>query len=157
MDVIPESCDRFRASISLGLDDMLSRFETRLLERHLDACPDCQAFAADVTEQTARLRAAPLVQAPPLAEIGRAPSHRGRRVVAFATAGAAAVIAALVTLAPPADNRHAVSEHPVSNNVLLAVVAKQPTANATIVVPRVQVVSPASADGPVRGYYGVPA
>jgi anti-sigma factor RsiW len=156
VNVIPESCERFRGSISLGLDGMLSTFEARLLERHLDACASCQAFAADVTEQTLQLRAAPLEAAPQLAQVGQTASRRPRRTAALAAAGVAAAVAAALSLSPTGSQQHA-SASTGTKNPLLAVVASQPTPNANFQVPRLEVVSPASADGPVRGYYGVPA
>jgi predicted anti-sigma-YlaC factor YlaD len=156
--VIPEQCERFRESISLGLDGMLSGFEHALLERHLGSCGPCRAFAYDVRSQTAQLRAAPLEAAPVLADCAprRARTVR-RRAAGFAGAVAVACMAALVSLAPVDNQRDAAVAHTSPNSALLAVVAEAPTANATFEVGRLRLVSPTSADGAVRGFYGVPA
>lgn len=153
--MIPESCERFRASVSLALDGMLSTFEARLLERHLETCASCEAFAADVSEQTHQLRAAPLELAPQLPEMRRAAPRRGR-VATFAAAGVAAAAAAVFAVAPTHERQHATAAKS-TDRALLAVVPSQPTANRNFQLPRLELVSPASADGPVRGYYGVPA
>lgn len=154
----PERCERFRESISLGLDGMLSRFERALLERHLRSCASCNAFAADVREQTAQLRAAPLEAPPVLADIAppRVRTVR-RRAAGFASAVAVAGLAALVSFTPAGEQQKTAVAHGSPNSALLAVVPAQPTASLTIEVPRLRLVSAASADGPVRGYYGVPA
>jgi anti-sigma factor RsiW len=53
-------CERAREWASLRVDGELSEFETRLLDRHLARCPDCAAFAADVTGYATLVRGAPL-------------------------------------------------------------------------------------------------
>lgn len=53
-------CQRVRAQVSLQLDDELSQLERRMLEAHLERCPQCSAYAADVTAFTHQLRWAPL-------------------------------------------------------------------------------------------------
>jgi anti-sigma factor RsiW len=53
-------CERVRAQISLQLDDELSELERRMLAVHLDYCPECRAFEADISAFTEELRAAPL-------------------------------------------------------------------------------------------------
>lgn len=153
----PERCERFRESISLGLDGMLSRFERALLERHLRSCASCNAFAADVREQTAQLRAAPLEAPPVLADIP-APRVRTvrRRAAGLASAVAVASLAALVSLTPAGEQQKTAATH-TPNSALLAVVPAAPTANESFQIGRLRLVSAASADGPVRGYYGVPA
>jgi predicted anti-sigma-YlaC factor YlaD len=156
--VVPERCERFRESVSLGLDGMLSRFERALLERHLRSCASCRAFAAEVRAQTARLRAAPLEVPPAFADIVP-PRVRTLRHRAAGLAGAVAVaaMAALMALTPAGDQHHAVVANTSPNSELLAVVPEAPTANASFQVGRLRLVSAASADGAVRGYYGVPA
>ncbi|HVU76549.1 MAG TPA: zf-HC2 domain-containing protein [Gaiellaceae bacterium] len=156
--VVPERCERCRQSISLELDGMLSRFERALLERHLRSCTSCRSFALDVRRQTARLRAAPLVAAPGLAEVVPPRVRTGRRrAVGFVGAVAIAATAALITLTPSAQRRESVSGQTTPNSSLLAVVLEAPTASVPFEVGRLRLVSPASADGAVRGYYGVPA
>ncbi|MGH3001756.1 MAG: zf-HC2 domain-containing protein [Gaiellaceae bacterium] len=157
-EVIPERCERSRESISLELDGMLSRFERALLERHLRSCASCRAFAVDVRAQTAQLRAAPLEAPPVLADIPPARVRTaGRRAAGFAGAVAVSVVAALISFAPVGDQRTAAMAQTPPNSALLAVVPAAPTANATFEVGRLRLVSAASADGPVRGLYGVPA
>lgn len=137
---------------------MLSRFERALLERHLRSCVGCRGFSAEVREQTARLRAAPLLPAPALVDLVPAsPRARRRRAAGFAGAVLAAAAAALVTLTPAVQRHETTAVEPTPNTSLLAVVAESPSVTVPFDVGRLRLVSPASADGPVRGYYGVPA
>src|SRR5690348_8328206 len=106
---------------------MLSTFESRLLERHLETCASCEAFAADVSEQTLQLRAAPLELAPQLTEIVPAAPRR-RRAATFAAAGVAAAAAAVFSIVPSHDQQHATASKS-TDRTLLAVVPSQPTAN----------------------------
>jgi hypothetical protein len=57
----PKSCDRARLWVSLALDDELSDFEDRLLEAHLERCPDCREYENGVRAATATLRMEPHV------------------------------------------------------------------------------------------------
>jgi len=136
---------------------MLSTFERTLLERHLRSCAGCRGFAADVRAHTARLRAAALEEAPRFA--AELPVRRTARRRAGGLAGsvAVAVVAALISFTPAGDQRDASEAHAAPNTSLLAVVPERPTANASFEVPRLRLVSAAAADGPIRGYYGVPA
>lgn len=136
---------------------MLSSFERMLLERHLRSCAGCRDFAADLTALTVALRTAPLEAAPRFAAELTSPRPLHRRAAGFGGAVAVAVIAALFSFAPAGDQRNAAETHGAANSSLLAVVPERPTANASFDVPRLRLVSAASADGPVRGYYGVPA
>jgi anti-sigma factor RsiW len=52
-------CTRVREQVSLELDGELSQLEERMLEAHLDRCPRCAAYAADVRDFTERMRTAP--------------------------------------------------------------------------------------------------
>jgi predicted anti-sigma-YlaC factor YlaD len=52
-------CDRARQWASLELDGELSSFERALLENHLEDCPSCAEFRAEVNGLTNALRAAP--------------------------------------------------------------------------------------------------
>lgn len=156
--MVPERCERFRESVSLGLDGLLSTFERTLLERHLRSCGACRAFEADLRAHTTRLRTAPLEAAPRIAAEFQTPARRAHgRVTSFAGAVAVAVVAALFSFAPAGDQRDASVAHATANTSLLAVVPERPTANATFDVGRLRLVSASAADGPVRGYYGVPA
>jgi anti-sigma factor RsiW len=65
--VYPQTvCARVREQVSLELDGELSQLEARMLETHLDRCPRCAAYAADVRDFTDRMRTAPraLMQRP---------------------------------------------------------------------------------------------
>lgn len=137
---------------------MLSTFERALLERHLRTCADCRAFSAEVTAQTAQLRAAPLVSAPEFAGIAgaRARTFR-RRATGLAGAVAVAFAAALISFTPAVGRRSAIESRVAPSPALLAAVPEQPTASASFELPRLKVISPSIADGAVRGYYGVPA
>jgi predicted anti-sigma-YlaC factor YlaD len=46
--------------VSLLLDDELSQLERRMLDAHLRRCPDCSAYADDVTTFTDQIRFAPM-------------------------------------------------------------------------------------------------
>ena len=52
-------CTRVREQVSLELDGELSQLEQRMLGVHLERCPRCAAYAADVRDFTARMRNAP--------------------------------------------------------------------------------------------------
>src|SRR5579885_1197309 len=134
---------------------MLSTFEAALLARHLDRCPDCRAFSVAVTAETELLRTAAL-EHPSQPDVVEPAVRRRIRRRAAGVAGAVAVAAtaALMTLTPTGTHREAST--PGVRTPLLEVVAAKPSAEATFEVPRLRVVSPASADGPVRGYYGLP-
>ena len=45
--------------MSLELDGELSQLEQRMLDTHLDRCPDCAHYAHEVRDLTARIRSAP--------------------------------------------------------------------------------------------------
>jgi anti-sigma factor RsiW len=52
-------CTRVREQVSLELDGELSQLEQRMLATHLERCPRCAAYAADVRDVTERIRNAP--------------------------------------------------------------------------------------------------
>lgn len=52
-------CTRVREQVSLELDGELSQLEQRMLGTHLERCPRCAAYAADVRDVTERIRNAP--------------------------------------------------------------------------------------------------
>ena len=52
-------CTRVREQVSLELDGELSQLEQRMLATHLERCPRCAAYAADVRDLTERIRNAP--------------------------------------------------------------------------------------------------
>ena len=154
--MVPERCERFRESLSLGLDGMLSTFEAALLARHLDRCAECRAFSVAVTAETELLRTASLEHPSEPVVVQPAVGMRiRRRAAGVAGAAAVAAVAALMTLTPTGTQRSADTAAKIKTP-LLEVVPAKPSAEATFEVPRLRVVSPASADGPVRGYYGLP-
>jgi predicted anti-sigma-YlaC factor YlaD len=103
------ACDRTRQAVSVGLDGELSQIERALMERHLDRCPSCAAFAADAAELTQQLRAAKLVPIVPI-ELPlrkRAAYHRrsGGGWIAAATVAATALLAVLALPSQSVDRR----------------------------------------------------
>jgi len=52
-------CERARQWASLELDGELSTFEHAVLEAHVDDCPSCREFRAEISSLTGVLRAAP--------------------------------------------------------------------------------------------------
>ena len=153
--MVPERCERFRESLSLGLDGMLSTFEAALLARHLDRCASCRAFSGAVTAGTELLRTADLEHpSQPVVVQPAASSRFRRRAAGVAGAVAVAAMAALMAFTPTGTQREAGTTG--VRTPLLEVVPAKPSAEATFEVPRLRVVSPTMADGPVRGYYGLP-
>lgn len=95
--MISAACDRARAWVSLDLDGGLSTFEKRLLDRHLDGCTGCRAFAVESARFTLALRSAPLQPAHLALDLPR----RRSTVVssAFAGLGSVAAVAAAAVFA----------------------------------------------------------
>jgi predicted anti-sigma-YlaC factor YlaD len=93
-------CELARERLSLQLDDELSAHEALLLERHLDLCDACSAFAFDVRNDTELLRTEPLEPAPQVWLGGRRPAATrfAARVAAVTAAAAAAVLVAVSTV-----------------------------------------------------------
>jgi predicted anti-sigma-YlaC factor YlaD len=85
-------CDRAREYASLRLDGELSDFESALLDSHIERCPSCRAFAADLVGVTERLRTAPLDK--PLIVL----TLPQRRFAALRTMQASAAAAAVVSI-----------------------------------------------------------
>jgi predicted anti-sigma-YlaC factor YlaD len=98
-------CDRVRSQISLELDGELSQLERAMVAAHLQRCPDCRAYEAQVTAFTRVLRAAPLkeVEHPVVVRKPRRP------IAARLQAGVAAAVA-IVALG--VTGRIALSESP---------------------------------------------
>jgi len=90
----PTDCARARESLSAQLDGELQELEFDRLETHLLLCPDCSAWAEQVQDVTALLRAAPLEE--PAGRFALPNLRRGWRVSsAVAVASAAAVVATM--------------------------------------------------------------
>src|SRR6185312_8453462 len=95
-------CERARQWASLRIDGELSELEDALLEKHLEGCASCSAFAIRLAATTEAVRAAP--QELPKIEYPRfeRPVIRlpvGRRVAIVAIAAAAALGAFVGSLA----------------------------------------------------------
>ena len=92
---LPETnCARARESVSAQLDSELADLELDRLEAHLLVCPECSAWAEQVSGLTARLRATSLEE--PIDRLvlpGRGRSWRVSSAVAVASA--AAVVATM--------------------------------------------------------------
>jgi predicted anti-sigma-YlaC factor YlaD len=84
-------CERARGWASLALDGELSEFERALLTAHLDRCPACAGFAAELAGFTAELRAAALEPVPRLIELPVRRRHIGRTIQIGAAAAVVAV------------------------------------------------------------------
>jgi predicted anti-sigma-YlaC factor YlaD len=92
-------CEQARERLSLQLDGELSAHEALLLERHLDFCGACVAFACDVRDYTELLRTEPLDPAPQIwLRRGPAAARFATRVAAVTAAAAAAVLVAVSTV-----------------------------------------------------------
>jgi anti-sigma factor RsiW len=84
-------CDRARQWASLELDGELSSFERALLENHLEGCPLCAEFHAEIGGMTTALRAAPYE---PFEGVALGRVHRRVRL-RLAPAAAAMAVAAV--------------------------------------------------------------
>lgn len=95
---LPKRCDRIRQCVALDLDGELSSFERALVDRHLESCAGCEAFATDLRSFTTALRTTPLE---PLAHPVSLPSRRPIRLATLrlAVAGVAVVVVGAATLA----------------------------------------------------------
>ena len=93
-------CEQARERLSLQLDDELSAHEELLLERHLDRCDACAAFASNVREYTQLLRETPLEPAPQVWHVQRPAARRAAARVAAVTAAAAAAVLVAVSAVP---------------------------------------------------------
>ena len=86
-------CSRVREQVSLELDGELSQLEQRMLGTHLERCPRCAAYAADVRDATERIRNAPrAVMQRPVVVRRRTPLTTVRLQVGVAAAFALAAL-----------------------------------------------------------------
>jgi anti-sigma factor RsiW len=141
---VQEPCQRCREWVSLSLDRVLSVFETALMRRHLERCPECAVFAAEVRAVTELLRAQELVAVPTPVELP------GRRVARPGIVARTAVVAAgVAAVAALAANGLTGSSQQSSNAVVTAA-----TGSADLVSMRLsrrqQLMPPASADANMR-------
>lgn len=87
-------CERARQWASLRVDGELSELEDALLEKHLEGCASCSAFAVRLAGTTEAVRAAPLERPQIRYPRFERPVIRlpiGRRVAIVAVAAAAAL------------------------------------------------------------------
>jgi predicted anti-sigma-YlaC factor YlaD len=141
------SCEQARERLSLQLDDELSAHEARLLDRHLDGCPSCAAFAWGVREYTELLRTTPLEPAPQVWLVRRPAATRLAARVAAVTAAAAAAV--LVAVSAVSMERSA-GPAPVGLGYWPTGLAVHPRSDANLGVQRAEFVTPGP-DGPRRG------
>ena len=119
-------CANARALGSAALDGGLSAFEQRLLDDHLDTCPDCAAVVAEMGRVTALVRATP-VEAPTVLAAPARPA-KGRRlgwaarasiaVASLAVAAGLGLMAGASRTAPEPHVAAARSEQPSLTQVL---------------------------------------
>lgn len=157
--MIPARCERARQWASLRVDDSLSSFESAILDRHLRSCDDCRTFAATVATQTYLLRRAPLAELARMVEVESASSRVVPRGIG-ALAAAAVALTALVlgtqgAHVPPAS-KTAASEV-LAGPTFVVVAAVPRPGHEDLTLPRLQAQSTSVDDGPVHGYFSVPA
>jgi anti-sigma factor RsiW len=92
-DPLPLICNRVRSQVSLELDGQLSQLERVMLAVHLERCPACRAYQADVAAFTRVVRAAPVehMKSPVVV-------RRPRRGIAHRLQAGAAAAVAIVAL-----------------------------------------------------------
>jgi hypothetical protein len=95
-----DECARASEWVSLRLDGQLSEFEELLLDAHIERCPDCKAYSANVAGLTTALRATPLEQPSVTFEAPRRTRARtvGLRAVSAAAAVAVVGLSGIVSL-----------------------------------------------------------
>ena len=99
-------CTRVREQVSLELDGELSQLEQRMLATHLERCPRCAAYAADVREFTDRMRNAPrVVMQRPVVVRRRRPLTTVRLQVGVAAAFALAALGLGTQLAASSESQ----------------------------------------------------
>ena len=99
-------CTRVREQVSLDLDGELSQLEQRMLATHLERCPRCAAYAADVRDFTERMRNAPrAVMQRPVVVRRRRPLTTVRLQVGVAAAFALAALGLGTQLATSAESQ----------------------------------------------------
>ena len=86
-------CERARQWASLRVDGELTELEEGLLDRHLESCASCRAFAARVAATTELIRATPpeqpeIAYEPSRPRVSRLPVGRRTAIAAIAAAAA---------------------------------------------------------------------
>ena len=148
-------CDRARAWVSSDLDGGLSTFEKRLLDRHLDGCGECRAFAEESARFTLALRAAPLEPAYVAVEL---PRRRGTFVSsALAGVGAAAAVAAAAVFAFGSHPGSQLPRAAISGQLASGLAVLATNADAMGVRQHTMPNGTPRVAGSVRGTFGQPA
>ena len=105
-------CSRVREQVSLELDGELSQLEQRMLGTHLERCPRCAAYAADVRDVTERIRNAPrAVMQRPIVVRRRRPLTTVRLQVGVAAAVALAALGLGTQLASSTDSQGSLARY----------------------------------------------
>lgn len=105
-------CSRVREQVSLELDGELSQLEQRMLGTHLERCPRCAAYAADVRDVTERIRNAPrAVMQRPIVVRRRRPLTTVRLQVGVAAAFALAALGLGTQLASSTDSQGSLARY----------------------------------------------
>ena len=105
-------CSRVREQVSLELDGELSQLEQRMLGTHLERCPRCAAYAADVRDVTERIRNAPrAVMQRPIVVRRRRPLTTVRLQVGVAAAFALAALGLGTQLASSTESQGSLARY----------------------------------------------
>lgn len=148
-------CDRARAWVSLDLDGGLSTFEKRLLDRHLDGCGSCRAFAEESARFTLALREAALEPAHVDLEL---PRRHGLAVSnALAGVGSVAAIAAAAIIAFGSQASSQVPRVTASGQLVSGLAILATDADALGARQHTLPKATPYIAGSVRGTFGVPA
>jgi len=147
-------CQRSRQWISLRLDGSLNELEAVVLAHHLRKCGACARFSENVGASTRLLRAADVlaprqpIALPAGVARARPPHRRARQAFAFASAGLAAVAAAVALV-----DTHVVS----SGGEPPSVEASSVMPNDSLGVQRLSLRRPISHTNFIRGDVGIPS
>lgn len=144
-------CTRSREWASLRLDGELSMLERRMLDGHLDRCPDCSAFAEHVAAVSGLMRESALEA--PAHTVDVSVFRRSRRVRATRTTLRSAAAAAAVACAVGAGIMLPVGEDDQISPGLLVVVADDAeTTNEGEILRAERAAVPPQADEVARGF-----
>lgn len=144
-------CTRSREWVSLRLDGELSMLERRMLDRHLDRCPECRAFSERVAEISGLMRESVLET--PASAVDVTVFRRSRRVHATRTALRSAAAAAVVVCAVGAGVALPVGEDDeVPPGLLVVVTDDVEAANEGEILRRERASVPSQADEVARGF-----
>jgi hypothetical protein len=145
------ACTRSREWASLRLDGELSMLERRMLDGHLDRCPDCRAFAERVTAVSGLMRESVLEA--PVHTVDVSVFRRSRRVHATRTTLRSAAAAAAVACAVGAGIMLPVGgDDPSSPGLLIVVADDAEDTNEGEILRQERAAVPPQADEVARGF-----